>query len=970
MNKSRIRAGYVWLFAFCYASFLSLLFQKVALPMLPAMHAGLGLLKNDAFLYHQSAIALADNIHRLGWSSWSPWSGQTSTTGNVGVLSALYALFSPNPVLIIPVNAFFQAASAVLLLLIGRAIWPGRTGNLAGLIAASLFVMFPSSLSWYSQPMKDCYVITGMLSILYSWLFVFRALSSWHELLKAIAWMVAGVLLVTFVKPYYLKLLLAVLPLIALVVVARVLQRKEQNVLRLASFHLLTMVVVIGMLSAVKPYLSGYTSGENYYGIGVVNVGGEGGGKGAGWKWMPSSWVPLPLEKNVELAARTRVGMILFNEKVGAGSLIDKDSMPDSDEEVVEYLPRALEIGLFAPFPDTWGKKRSMANLLAAAETTCWYLLAPGLLIALFYRKSKELMVTVIFALCFLAIFSFVTPNVGTLYRYRFPYEFLLIVVAAGGWVQYLLSRFDKGKGDSDGVAHGLPERFDMPVQKEVRHTSKRKVVSAAMLVSFLTLVGYLGFFLRDLIMIRTFGAGNEMDVFYLGSMIPMFFVTILSMPVGSAMLPAYSEMRQAGDAGVEPRFVGSVLFFQASFMLALASCLFLFAPYIFSAIGWHYSVVKLAEISRILDIYLIIMVFGGLVIVANTVLNAEGRLLFPAFAQLVVPLVAIVVLVLLGPKYGIYAAVYGMLAGQLLNLALVTFALRGRNLIRGMLKPAWIAVRVHFPFRQYGILVAAAISTAMFVPLTNSIAATMSSGSVAIIGMGSKMIVLVTGVVGMGLTTVLLPYFSTLAARAHHLKAQSDLSFFLLFATVISVPAALALRLLAAPLAYRLMQGSAINDHDINEMIRTIQYGVAQLPFFVCSMIAIKYITAYQRAGVILLSSLAGLMLTLILSEVLIGHFGVSGIALAMTLAMASSSAIMVVYVSYLRHLPRRDSIFIITNWTVFAILFICFHFHLYAELLVLGAFYVGLSFGTWRTLIVEWSAPEPGEMAMHKVD
>jgi len=58
--------------------------QKLALPLVPSLHAGHGLLVNDAILFHETAAEIAARINTLGWSEWSLW--PANFTGNVGSL--------------------------------------------------------------------------------------------------------------------------------------------------------------------------------------------------------------------------------------------------------------------------------------------------------------------------------------------------------------------------------------------------------------------------------------------------------------------------------------------------------------------------------------------------------------------------------------------------------------------------------------------------------------------------------------------------------------------------------------------------------------------------------------------------------------------------------------------------------------------------------------------------------------------
>ncbi len=949
MIRNPLQARYLLLFAYCFATVSALVFQKFLLPMIPSMHAGSGLLMHDAVYFHDSAMLLADDIREHGWSAWSAWSIKTMTAGNVAVLAALYAAFSSSdPALIIPVNAFFHAVGATLVMLIGRELWPGRTGVIAGLLAGVLFTIFPSALSWYSQPLKDGYAIAGILLVLYSWLRALNPRSVRGGVSTLIMWMAAGILLLMFVKPYYLKLLVVPAGVTACIAVVHALQTRHPQRRQIVSFYLL-MIVSIGVLLAVfKPIAA---QGGTQYAQWSASQKKSGNWT---WTWEKSSWLPGSLDGYLEIAAETRAGLIQYNQKVGAGSLIDADAAPRSAMEIAFYLPRALQVGVFSPFPDTWLQKPSITRLVAVAETSLWYLIAPGLLLALYYRRSLELFITLIFAAYFLTVLSFVTPNIGTLYRYRYAFEFLLIVSALGGWVQFFLNR---GNGRAGQKSEPATDPAVAPAGNVMNHRDeKKRLFGGAAAVSLITLIGSLGFFVRDLLMTRWFGAGNEMDIFSLGAMIPMFLVSVLSMPAGIAIIPVYSALRM-NEPAVSNKLISAAISALTLFLATVFVVLYFFLPYLFSTLGWHYAPEKLAAIRNVTDVYLVIMLLSGFIIIANAVLNAEKRSIFPAMAQIAVPIIVIAALAIFGRRYGIYAAVYGMLAGQLLNLVVVAYPLRGRGLLSS-LRPDAAFMRKFLPFRQYSLLAAVAVSAALIVPTANAIAARLPAGSVAIISFGTKVILLITGVVGIGMNTVLLPYFSNLVARLHHRQAQSDLSFFLVIVTLLSAPVALVLTLLTEPMLKLVFSNSALTADNVQALTRVIQYGVIQLPFFTCSLVAIKYMNAYQRSGIILLSSIVGFALTVVLGVFFAKHLGVGGISLAISLSMAVSASIIIFYANFLRHLPISDSIFIVFNWVIFITLFICLHFGLYVGEAISLIAYLLLVAGHWKAAIVEWQS------------
>ncbi len=112
-----------WSLSFAYASFMALLLQKAVLPLFPEMHAGHGLLMNDAIVFHNMATEIAQRIHAIGWSEWRIY--PQGASANVGVLSALYALLGPDPAWFIPFNAAAHATGALLIYRIGARLVDG-----------------------------------------------------------------------------------------------------------------------------------------------------------------------------------------------------------------------------------------------------------------------------------------------------------------------------------------------------------------------------------------------------------------------------------------------------------------------------------------------------------------------------------------------------------------------------------------------------------------------------------------------------------------------------------------------------------------------------------------------------------------------------------------------------------------------------------------------------------------------------
>jgi hypothetical protein len=118
-----------------------------------------------------------------------------------------------------------------------------------------------------------------------------------------------------------------------------------------------------------------------------------------------------------------------------AGSFIDSNRDFKSVNDLLSYIPRATEIGLWAPFPNSWiSTGRSVGNagkLLAGAETFFIYL-CQVLAVWAVMREPSRLALWFLLAIATLGVtaLALVVPNVGALYRLRYAFWVMVMIVA------------------------------------------------------------------------------------------------------------------------------------------------------------------------------------------------------------------------------------------------------------------------------------------------------------------------------------------------------------------------------------------------------------------------------------------------------------------------------------------------------------------------------------------------------------
>src|SRR5207302_2633180 len=99
-----------------------------------------------------------------------------------------------------------------------------------------------------------------------------------------------------------------------------------------------------------------------------------------------------------------------------------------------------------APFPNMWFETGSQVGragrLLSGCETLATYFIELATLISL-WRMRKNLAVWLLTLTVFLGLvgLGLIVVNIGSLYRFRYPFLMLMFVLAAGGIRQILSHR-------------------------------------------------------------------------------------------------------------------------------------------------------------------------------------------------------------------------------------------------------------------------------------------------------------------------------------------------------------------------------------------------------------------------------------------------------------------------------------------------------------------------------------------------
>jgi putative peptidoglycan lipid II flippase len=841
---------------------MSLLLQKAVLPLFPEMHAGHGLLMNDAIVFHKMAVEIAQKIQVLGWSEWRIYPHGASA--NVSLISALYALLGPDPGWFIPFNAAAHATGSLLIYRIGACLVDGDIGKFGGLFAGIFFLISPSALQWYGQNHKDAFVIAGSLFALEVWLVLQdqRFQIKFRGVLKVFIATLLAAILVGIFRPYYV-LVISIAFAVSFLATFWWGSNLKQILIRLIFIFLMGALGLI--FARVELAVGVYKEG------GTQNVGAYSSYNPEQFKWEESKEVPVILDRTLQRASELRAHFLSYGRSVGAGSEIDGNRLPNSTWEALAYLPRALIVGLFAPFPHSWGERVSLPRLIGAIETACWYLVFIGSVVAILRHKNRKLLAGVVFCAVLVTVLAYVHPNVGTLYRQRFAFWHFFMLVGCIGWVSLVQL------GSQNLILQSsLNNRSEFIKNNTVITSNSDRVVESGVIVMLITLLCYLGFFTRDLLLTGRLGLGSELDAFFSAITLPMVFVTCLAMPMGDAMLLPFIRSDNGLSKERERLLQGTmgltVLILTATMFVVLAS-----APWLVNLVLQNSDQNTKILATNILRWFTPIIGLSAWTIIGNAALNALGKFRVTAAGQLVVPITALLAIILSPNSYIVTVSILSMLIGALINAIVVFWHLRKCGLIllpvNNFITSTAEVRRIYWP------LVAATILPAALVPLNYAFASDLPPGTVAAWAFASKFVILFTGLTSAIATSIVLPQ---IARRLELLNAEARQDANRMIAMGLWFGGVLMFFgfLFAEPLMAILL-GNHLSLLEITYLGDIVKIGMMQLPVAIVGILVNKFAITVGYTSRVMVASIFGFIGNLAINLVLVPQVGGVGVAI-----------------------------------------------------------------------------------------
>ncbi len=405
-------------------------------------------------------------------------------------------------------------------------------------------------------------------------------------------------------------------------------------------------------------------------------------------------------------------------------------------------------------------------------------------------------------------------------------------------------------------------------------------VVSGAFLIS--RLLGYV----RYVVIGNSGLLAGDLDTFFAAFRLPdLIFQLVAAGALSSALIPVMAALLAEGEESHAWRVVSTIVNLMLIALSALAIVLFVLAPVVMRVIAPGFGPVQLERSVELTRTMLLSPIFLALGAVATSVLNSGGRFAASALAPIVYNLVIIVAALILVAPLGVEGLAIGVVLGSLGHLLvqvrpLARLGFRYSPRIDGQDPHARKALLLMAP-RAIGLG-----ATQITFIVVGALATTVGVGALTDFNFAFVLLQIPLGVIGVPLGIVVLPTLSRNAAVGHEVSFASLLTRALRLLVYVMVPITAVTIILREPVVEVLFGSGKISQPNLDLIASTLAYFAIGLTAHALIAVLARGFYARQDTVTPVLAAIAAVAINCSLAVVLVGEYGLAGIAVAIAAA------------------------------------------------------------------------------------
>ncbi|MGK2850746.1 MAG: murein biosynthesis integral membrane protein MurJ [Candidatus Limnocylindrales bacterium] len=425
--------------------------------------------------------------------------------------------------------------------------------------------------------------------------------------------------------------------------------------------------------------------------------------------------------------------------------------------------------------------------------------------------------------------------------------------------------------------------------------STNQALARAGLLVSGAFLVSRLLGWVRVVVIGNAFGASAELDAFYAAFRIPdLLFQLVAAGALSTALIPLLAELFATQERARAWRVVSTVANLILIALLALALVVFAAAPALVAGvIAPGFTPARQALTVDLTRIMLLSATFLALGSVATSVLNAERRFAAAAIAPIVYNLAIIGAAILLAPSLGVTGVAIGVVLGALGHLAIQFVPVRALGF-------RWVAaIDLADPAARRALRLMApraiglGASQITFVVVT-ALATGLGVGAVTAFTIAFTLLQIPIGVIGVPLGVVLFPSLSHEIATGDREAFVGLLTRAMRAIVFVMIPVA-ALTAILRTEGVALLFGRFSADAVALTAATLLAFTIGLVAHALIAVLA-RAFYARQDTVTPVIAAVGAVVVNTTLAALLVGPYGLPGIALAIAIAAWLEAGVLVI--------------------------------------------------------------------------
>ncbi len=402
--------------------------------------------------------------------------------------------------------------------------------------------------------------------------------------------------------------------------------------------------------------------------------------------------------------------------------------------------------------------------------------------------------------------------------------------------------------------------------------------------------------FYKETLIASTFGLSLMLDTFLIAILIPGFIQNVFIGALRNIFIPNYiTEISTTNERG---SFQALVFCIVTAIMLFFAVLTYLLSDFFVEMVFPGKDVEFYSLVREQLYIVLPSLFFMGFSSIVSGLLEIGKKFFLSTLAGVFPAITTIIALLFFKEVLGNKVLAIGFLIGTIMSLIyyiIVCFRVQVISLKRPKLN-----ANSKLMLRQLPAKVTSGFLTGINPFVDQYFAAQLAIGSISALSYGVKIPSFVAGITIIAIGNVVLPHFAKMINENrrmafHHLFKMLKTIF------IVVAIAATALIVFSQPIVSLLFERKEFTADDTAIVALVMQILLVYLPFKICSITMVKFLTSINENKFMAYTSIFSLTTNLVMNFVLIQYYGLYGLALSTTIVQISVTTIFFIYIKSL---------------------------------------------------------------------